>query len=221
MNFLAQSPRSVILDNQSSTFHGLLSHSSMMTGIMSMTLEKSLSMPMPSSTFFLMATNQLSGVLSQHLKNSRQHGRRNATPQNTCHTNRLLSLRSRRSKNITTSLTKRSSMFWHLVSSTYMPLWLILMLLLVQFSTHIISFCILKWCGVVLKNRSWNLKPATPMPRTGMTRPQKLLRRPWWSTGRKWSHWQQVSCPPTHQTNTASTLLSQTLTMSARNIFCK
>ena len=65
------------------------------------------------------------------------------------------------------------------------------------------------------------MKLATPMPRTGMMRPRRSSRRPWQSTGSKWSHWRQVSHLPTHQTNTASALSSQTLTVSFGSVFCK
>ena len=120
MNSLAQSPRSIALGILSSTSHGLLLHSSQLTGIASMTPVKSLLMPMPFNTFSHMKANPLSGALFRSLKGYRQHGRRNANHQNMHHTTQLSLMRSTRSRSTTVSSMRKMSMSYPLVSSMYM-----------------------------------------------------------------------------------------------------
>ena len=120
MNSLAQSPQSIALGILSSTSHGLLLHSSQLTGIASMTPVKSLPMPMPFNTFSHMKANLLSGALFRSSKGYRQHGRRNANHQNTHHTMQLSLMRLTRSRNTTVSSMRKMSMSYPLVSSMYM-----------------------------------------------------------------------------------------------------
>jgi hypothetical protein len=116
MSSLVQSPQFDALVIQSNIFHGPLSLSSHVTGSVLTTHILFYLMQTVSSIFSHMKTNRLYGVLSQHLKSFKLHGRRSVPYRIIACIRLLLTVHFKSWISIIPSLMRSMSMFLLLVS---------------------------------------------------------------------------------------------------------